>query len=227
MNKVIVISGGSDGLGKAIAQQLFQNYKVVILSPTKEKLEKVSQEIGCDFKICDISDYNSVQNAVQNIIKENGKIDCLINNAGVFIEGPLETNDPERIKKVININTIGTIFLTKEVVSQMKKQSFGKIVNIISQAGLYGKAERSIYNASKWAITGFTKSIEIELKQYGIGVTGIYPGKMKTEMFSKMGIEKDMSDALDIEDVAKTVEFILNFGKETIFPEIGIKNIKG
>ena len=226
MDKVIIISGGSDGLGKTIAQQLSQKYKVVIFSPTKEKLEKVSQEIGCSFEVCDVSDYNSVKIAVDNVIKENGRIDCLINNAGVWIEGLLETNSPEEIKKVIDINTIGTFFLTKAVILQMKKQSKGRIINVISQAGLYGKAERSIYTASKWAITGFTKSIEPELKQYGISVTGLYPGKMKTEMFAKMGIKKDMSDGLDTKDMAKTIEFILSFGNETTFPEIGIKNLK-
>lgn len=226
MNKVIIISGGSDGLGKTIAQQLSQKYKVIIFSPTKEKLEKVSQELGCSFEVCDVSDYKSVQIAVNNVIKENGRIDCLINNAGVWIEGLLENNNPEEIKKVIDVNTIGTLFLTKAVVVQMKKQSVGRIINVVSQAGLYGKAERSIYNASKWAITGFTKSIESELKQYGIGVTGLYPGKMKTEMFAKMGIKKDMSDGLDTKDVAKTIEFILSFGNETTFPEIGIKNLK-
>lgn len=227
MNKVIVISGGGDGLGKTIAQQLSQKNKVVILSPTKEKLEKVSKEIGCDFEVCDVSNYGSVHTAVESIIKKHGRINSLINSAGVWIEGPLETNDPEKIKRAIDVNTTGTLFLTKAVIPQMKKQSSGRIINIISQAGLYGKAERSIYNTSKWAITGFTKSIEAELKDYGIGVTGIYPGKMKTEMFSKMGIKKDMSDSLDTKDVAKTIEFILSFGNEVNFPEIGIKNLKG
>lgn len=227
MDKVIVISGGSDGLGKSIAEQLSKKYKVVIISPTKDKLEKVSQEIGCDFKVCDVSNYNSVQDTVESILKKHGRIDCLINSAGVWIEGSLETNDSEKIKKAIDVNTIGTIFLTKAVIPQMKKQSSGRIINIISQAGLYAKAERSVYNASKWAITSFTKSMEAELKNYGIGVIGIYPGKMKTEMFSKMGIKKDMSDGLDTEDVAKTIEFILSFGDEITFPEIGIKNLKG
>ncbi|MDO8583063.1 MAG: SDR family oxidoreductase [bacterium] len=227
MDKVVVISGGSDGLGKSIAQQLSKTCNVVILSPSKNKLENVSKEIGCSFEICDVSDYKSVNNAVENILKKYKRIDCLINNSGIWIEGQLEENDPEKIRKAIDVNTTGVLFLTKAVIPQMKKQSSGRIINIVSQAGLYAKAERSVYSASKWALTGFTKSMELELKSHGIGVIGVYPGKMKTEMFAKVGIKKDMSDGLDTKDVARTIEFILSFGNEVTFPEIGIKNLKG
>lgn len=115
--------------------------------------------------------------------------------------------------------------MAKAVIPSMKQQKSGLIININSQGGFYAKAERSVYTATKWGVTGFTKAMQPELAKYGIGVTGLYPGMMQTEMFSKMGIEKDMSKGLDTEEVARTIEFILSFGKPTLFPEIGIKHI--
>jgi short-subunit dehydrogenase len=219
--KTILISGGSDGLGKAIAAKLSPHNNVVILSPNEEKLRIVADEIGCTYKVCDVRDYEQVEKTVNEV----GTVDCLINNAGLWIQGPLEENDPRRIHEVLEVNTLGVINMTKAVIPGMKQQKTGLIININSQGGFYAKAERGVYTASKWAITGFTKAMQPELAPYGIGVTGLYPGMMKTDMFSKMGIEKDMAKGLDTEDVAKTVEFLLTFDTSTIFPEIGIKHI--
>lgn len=225
MKKVIVISGGTDGLGKSIAQTLSPKHTVVILSPHEDKLKNVSSELSCDYVICDVSSYSSCLEACNIIIKKYTRIDCLINNAGIWIEGDLESNDPDKIQEVVNTNTLGVIFLTKAVIQFMKKESKGLIINIISQAGLYAKSQRSIYTATKWAISGFTKCMQPELAQYGISVTGMYPGKMNTRMFEKMGIHKDMHDSLEPDDVARTIEFILTFDTNTNFPEIGIKNV--
>jgi len=107
----------------------------------------------------------------------------------------------------------------------MKKQKEGTIMNISSQAGLYAKGERAVYNATKWGVTGFTKSLEIELQKYKIRVIGIYPGKLNTKMFEKMGIKKDLSDALDPEEIAKTIEFITTLKQSTLIPEIGFRYI--
>jgi short-subunit dehydrogenase len=218
--KTILISGGSDGLGKAIAAKLSPHHNVIILSPNEEKLRIVADEIGCTYKVCDVRDYEQVQKTVNEV----GAVDCLINNAGLWIQGSLDENDPQRIHEVLEVNTLGVIYLTKAVIPGMKQQKSGLIININSQGGFYAKAERGVYTASKWAITGFTKAMQPELAPYGIGVTGLYPGMMKTDMFSKMGIEKDMAKGLDTEEVAKTVEFLLTFDTPTIFPEIGIKH---
>lgn len=227
MQKVIVISGGSSGLGKEIARILSTKHSVIILSPNKSELKKVAKELNCNYEICDITDYQAVEETIENVIGKYSRIDCLINNAGVWIEGELESNEYGEIKKTLEVNTLGTIYLTKSVIPQMKRQKEGLIINIISQAGLFAKAKRTIYNSSKWAITGFTKSIQPELAEYGIGVTGIYPGKMNTKLFEKVSIRKDMDDAIETIDVAKTIEFILSFKNTTMFPEIGIKHIKG
>lgn len=219
--KTIVITGGSDGLGKAIAARLAPNYTVIILSPSEDKLKTAAKELGCEYTVCDVRDYAQAE----KVVAEIGSIDCLVNNAGLWIQGPLQENSPQRIQEVLEVNTLGVINMTKAVIPGMKQQGSGLIINVNSQAGFYAKAERSVYTASKWAVTGFTKALQPELAPYGIAVTGLYPGMMKTDMFSKMGIEKDMSKGLELEDVAKTIEFLLTFDKPTMFPEIGIKHI--
>ena len=223
--KVVLVSGGSDGLGKTIAGYLKSDCEVVIISPTKEKLQKVANELNVDYLIGDVGNINSLKNVVKNSVLKYKRIDALINCAGLWLEGELDNNSYEDIRKLVEVNTLGTIYLCKAVIPQMKKQRSGLIINIISQAGIYHKAERTVYNASKWAITGFTKSLQPEVAKYGISVSGIYPGKMKTEMFKKMGIEKDMNDALDPIEVARTVKFLLETDTNVNFPEIGIKNI--
>lgn len=225
MEKVIVITGGSDGLGRELAKEFAKENKVVILSPTEDKLKSVANLVNCDYVVCDVTDYHSVENAVTEMIKEYTKIDVLINNAGVWIQEELERNDSERIKQVIEVNLLGTINMTKAVISNMKANKDGLVININSQAGINYKAERTVYNASKWGVTGFTKSLQPELAKYGIRVTDVYPGMLKTNMFQKLGIEKNMNNGLELQEVSRLVKFIVDTPKNVMIPEVGIKNI--
>ena len=225
MKQIVVISGGSDGLGKAIAQQLQKKYEVIILSPTSSKLSSVAKEIGVDFEKCDVSNYKDCSDAINNIVKRYKSIDVLINNAGLWIQDELDDNDPEYIKKVVKVNGLGPVYLSKVTIPVMKKQKSGTIVNINSQGGFYAKGERSVYSLTKWGLTGFSKSLQLELAKYSIRVTDVHPGKMKTRMFEKMGIEKDMSDGLDPKNVAQIIEAILRLPAEVVVPELGIKYI--
>ena len=223
--KVIVISGGSDGVGKAVARKLASNNKVIILARGEEKLKKVSEEIGSDFRVCDISDYNQCENVMKSIIDAYGQIEVLVNNAGVWIEGELKDNDPEKILRVVNINTIGTINLTRTTIPFMIEKKSGSIINIISLAGVSSKTGRTVYSASKWAITGFTKSLSKELAPQGIKVTGIYPGYMTTNLFEEYGDDRDKEKSLDLEEVADTIEFILSRSDKTHILSVELKNV--
>lgn len=225
MKKVIIISGGSDGLGRRIASVLAPRHHVLIVSARREKLEKVAQSLGCDYATCDVRDSAAVMQVVEGAYRKYGRIDCLINSAGIWIEGKLEENDPEKIRETLEVNTLGVILLTRAVVPFMKKQAHGLILNINSQNGLQGRSERSVYSASKWAITGFTKSLQLELAKHGITVTGIYPGKMKTKLFEKAGVQKDMSDGLEPDVVAKIVEFVVSLDSTVMLTELGVKHI--
>jgi NADP-dependent 3-hydroxy acid dehydrogenase YdfG len=223
MKKVILISGGSDGLGKAIATQLVQTHVVVILAHNKERVQKAAEEIGCDFVCADVSNYTEVETAVQEVIAKYGQIDCLVNNAGFWIEGTLESNTPEDIAKALDVNTKGTIFLTKATLPYMRERKSGRIINVISQAGLYAKAERIVYYASKWAITGFTDSLRLEVAPFNISVCGFYPGAMKTNFFTKVGVTKDMSKYIELEEAVRALQFIIETPESICIPELGIK----
>lgn len=225
MKKVIVITGASDGLGKTLTESLSKENNIIALATTEEKLQKVAEDNNCNYKVCDVSDYHQVEKCTNEIIEEFGKIDILINNAGLWIQEKLEENDADRINAVIDVNLLGMIYMTKAVIPIMKKNQDGIIININSQAGINHKAERVVYNASKWGVTGFSKSLQDEVAKYGIRVTDILPGMLKTDMFNKMNIKKNMENGLDTKEVARLVKFIIDTPKDVMIPEIGIKNI--
>ena len=225
MKKTIVITGGSDGLGKTLAESLSKENNVIILATNEDKLKIVATDNNCLYKVCDVSDYIAVENAINEIVRDYSKIDVLINNAGLWIQEELDTNDYIRIQDVIAVNLLGTINVSKAVIPNMKENKDGLIININSQAGINHKAERVVYNASKWGVTGFSKSLQDEVAKYGIRVTDVMPGMMKTEMFSKMNITKNMTNGLDTKQVARLIQFIIDTPSDVMIPEVGIKNI--
>ena len=225
-NQVIVISGGSSGLGKALAAELNKDHTVVILSNEKQPLEEVAKELGVSAHECDICDPAWCERVIEEIVKEHGKIDVLINNAGIYLHQKIEETDPDAFKKLMDVNVNGTFALTSAAVPYMKKQQSGTILNVVSQAGIHAKVNRSAYNTSKWALTGMTKCLAIELEPDKIRVMGFYPGKIATPLFERAGI-KDVSfdNALPVEAAAKAAAFMLSFDYPILIPELGIKHI--
>ncbi len=225
MRKNIVITGGSDGLGKTLTEQFSKENNVIILATNEEKLKNVAYDNNCTYKVCDVSNYSLVEKCINEILNEFQKIDVLINNAGLWIQEELEENDSDRIKSVIEVNLLGAINTSKAVISSMKENKNGLIININSQAGINHKAERVVYNASKWGMTGFSKSLQDEVAKYGIRVTDVMPGLMKTDMFNKLNITKNMANGLDTKEVARLIQFIIDTPSDVMIPEVGIKNI--
>lgn len=226
MKKIIVITGGGSGLGKAVALLLSKNHQVIILSRNTEELKKVSLEIGCEYFTCDVSNYLECEKVLAEIVEKYGRVDVLINNAGLWIEGRLEENDLEKIESVVNVNILGVIYMTRIIIPIMKKQGSGLIINTNSQGGIYAKAERSIYTATKWAITGFAKALQPEIAKDNIRITNIHPGKMNTDFF-KGCPPKPTFDGLSAEEVAKAYEFVINQPENIEIPELGIKHPLG
>lgn len=223
--KNIVITGGSDGLGKTLATSLSRDNNVIILATNEDKLKEVASQNNCNYKICDVKDYSIVESTMKDIINEYGKIDVLINNAGLWIQEELDFNDSDRIHSVVDVNLLGVINCSKAVISFMKQNKDGLIININSQAGINHKAERVVYNATKWGVTGFSKSLQDEVAKYGIRVTNVMPGMMKTDMFKKLNIEKNMANGVDTKEVARLIKFIIDTPADVMIPEVGIKNI--
>lgn len=226
MKQTIVITGGGEGLGKAIAKRLSKVNQVIIVGIKSEIMEPAAKELDCPFKICDITKVDEVKKTIEEIQNEYGQIDVLINNAGIWIQGLLEESDDARIKETFEVNCLGTIYMTKYALPEMKKRNEGTIINIVSTAGISAKPERSVYNASKWAMTGFTKCLQEELKGTQLRVMGFYPSFMNTTLFKNAGIDRDGYDkALDPDELAKTIEFVLTLDPTTSLTEVGIRNI--
>lgn len=189
-NKVALITGGSRGIGKAIAEKFAKNgYNLVINyvsdSTKTEELAKEFQEgnnIEVLFVKADVTDFNSCENMVKQAIEKFGKVDVLVNNAGITKDGLLMRMKEEDFDKVINVNLKGTFNVTKNVVPYMMKQKNGRIVNISSVVGVTGNAGQCNYAASKAGIIGFTKSLAKELASRNILVNAIAPGFIKTDM---------------------------------------------
>ena len=225
MRKVIVITGGSDGLGRTLTELLSQENDVIILATNEQKLIEVANSNNCNYEVCDVSNYKLVEKSIKKIIDNFGRIDVLINNAGLWIQEELELNDSDRINSVVDVNLLGVINCSKAVIPIMKNNKEGLIININSQAGINHKAERVVYNATKWGVTGFSKSLQDEVAKYGIRVTNVMPGMMKTNMFKKMNIQKNMDNGLDTKEVARLIKFIIDTPSDVMIPEVGIKNI--
>lgn len=226
MSKVILITGGSDELGKAIAKKLNDNNEVIILSNNEKNLVEESKEIGCKYILCDVTNPEILNQRINEIIEKFGVIDILINNAGVWLAGDLTDNSYEKISDCIDINTKGPIYMTMAVLSHMYNNGRGLIINVCSQASFDNDAFSPVYNASKWAMRGFNRSIQKEVSKKGIKVTGFYPGFMQTNIFKKAGNDYDTSTGLEVEKVAKAIEFIINCDENVLIPEFGIKDIE-
>jgi acetoacetyl-CoA reductase len=226
MNKpVVLISGGTDGLGRAIAERLRADHTVIVMSATGPNCLQTARELDCDCVVGDVSDYEACQRAVAQVIERHQRLDVLINNAGVWLEGPLEQLAPEAIRRTLEINTLGTINLTLAALPQLKQQGSGRIINVISGAGKKGQPGKSVYAASKFAITGFTQALQAELAPAGLTVTAIFPGKLNTRFFAKSGKDKSMHNALDPAVAAGLIAQVVDADPTTQITDISLGHI--
>lgn len=219
--KKIIITGASDGLGKAIAKEL-RDEKLILISRNESKLKELSEELNCKYYICDLVDYNQITNVMSQI----DDVDILINNAGIWLAGDLEENTFEKISNCIDVNTKAPIYMTKAVLPLMRKKGKGLIINVCSQSSFDNDDFSTVYNASKWAMRGFNRSIQRVLSKENIKVTGFYPGFMQTDLFKKAGNDYDTSTGLETEKVAKAIRFITECEDDVIIPEFGIKDVE-
>ena len=225
VKKVILISGGTDGLGHAIASALSGTHTVVVMSANGQKCLETARDLDCNFVIGDVSDYSACEQAVAQVVARHQCLDVLVNNAGIWLEGPLEELEPERIRRTLEVNALGTINLTRAALPQLKKQRSGRIINVISGAGKNAKPGKSVYAASKFAITGFSEALQSELAPTGIGVTAFFPGKMNTRFFTKAGMHKKMDNALNPTIAAGFIVQVIDSDPTTQITDISLNHI--
>src|SRR6516225_984428 len=187
--EVVVVTGGSRGLGLEIAHAFGQTGAEVVITARREQWLNEAENflkdkgIAVDAMVCDVADASSVEHLVQQILEKNNKIDVLVNNAGLTWGAPAETMPLERWQQVIDANITGTFLMSQAVGRHMLERKKGAIVNVASIAGLGGGQLNTVgYNSSKAAVINLTRALSVEWAARGIRVNAIAPGMFRTRM---------------------------------------------
>lgn len=190
-NKNIVITGASSGIGEKVAMLAAQKgARPILLARSTEKLknicEAINQKTGvnCIYYSLDVSDFDQVKVVFKKILDDVGTVDILLNNAGFGVFEALHEASFDEINQMFEVNVLGLISCTKEVLPLMLDKNRGHIINIASQAGKVGSAKSSVYSATKHAVLGFTNSLRMELFHTNIYVSAVNPGPIETNFFS-------------------------------------------
>lgn len=234
-NKVIVVTGASQGLGKELSQKLGElGAKIALVARKKDLLKKVKTIIvkaggTAEYFVCDVTSRNEVNKTVEQIVKTFGTIDILFNGAGIWTTNELEEKRPELVENAFKVNAIGPIYFTKAVLPIMKRKNSGHIFNVISKAGLDLPENKDwlTYTATKWAMTGYTRALKYALEGAKIKVTGFFPGGFESNIFETAG-EKDAHNQpwmMRTGDVANAIIYALNAPDDLLINSIGISNI--
>ncbi|MEW6592344.1 MAG: SDR family oxidoreductase [Candidatus Hadarchaeota archaeon] len=189
---VVLITGCSSGIGQStslfLARRGFRVYSTMRKISDDDPLLEARRRENLSLEVLklDVTDTKSVSDAVKKIMRETGRIDVLVNNAGFGMEGPVDKTSMDDIYSQFEVNFFGLVRVTKEVVPHMLRQRTGRIVNISSGAGRISIPFNASYCASKFAVEGFSETIDYELRPHGVKVIIIEPGVMKTKFFKKM-----------------------------------------
>ena len=226
---VLLVTGASSGIGAAVAE-LFghQGYRVAFAARRLERLEKIADRINADGGQAlairaDLSVYEDIKNMVSTTLANFHQVDVLVNNAGFGRLKWLEELDPIRdIQAQLQINLLATILVTREILPHMIERRRGNIINMASLGGFVATPTYTIYSASKFGVRGFTEALRREVGIYGVHVSGIYPGSVKTEFKQHAGIQRKTGqttpDSLQLEpgEVAQSVLKVVNHPRRAV-----------
>ena len=186
MDKVILITGSSSGIGKETAK-LFQtkNWKVAATMRSPEKAEGLRKIVDIECLKLDVTDNDSIKSAIQATLDKFGRIDAIVNNAGYGLVGAFESATQEQIERQFQTNVFGLMNVCREILPYFRQQKRGIMVNVASVGGRITFPLYSLYHATKWAVEGFSESLQYEVEQFGIRVKIIEPGPIKTDFYER------------------------------------------
>ena len=227
-DKVVLIVGGSGGIGSACARTFAKGKaKVVLAARNQSKAEGVAQEInksgGEAFVIgVEVTDLASVSKMVREVTEDLGSIDVLVNAFGTAILQPLLDINPEDAKDMFDVNVYGTFLVTQTVVRHMATEKKGRVIMFPGSVGKYPMKNSSVYSASKFAVTGFTKSLIEEHKRSGVKFTLMHLGGVDTPMWDspKVGMRVRKEKMLSPKEVGKAVYYAANQPEDAVLNEM-------
>lgn len=210
--KIALVTGGSRGIGAAIAKAFAAEGATVIINynGSKDKAEAVADEIitaggNAEIYQCSVSDYAACEKMIQELIGKYKRIDILVNNAGITRDGLLMKMSEEDFDAVVDTNLKGAFHTIRHMSRYFLKQRSGKIINISSVSGILGNAGQANYSASKAGVIGLTKSVARELASRGINVNAIAPGFIATDMTEAMpeSVKQSMTDTIPLKRIGE------------------------
>lgn len=218
-DKVVVITGASQGLGECLAYKLAsEKARVILVARTEKLLKKVENKIekeggNAGYFVCDIRNLSQIKKTVGKIKDKFGKVDVLVNNAGVWTDEDLEMKSPELRRNAFETNALGHINFTYEILPLLKKRKSSHIVNVISGAGV-SSADNTFwktYGATKWAMVGFSKAMRETLRDTKVKLTEFLPGAFESNLYENVGRSKPHKQPwmMKTENVADIIVFAL------------------
>jgi NADP-dependent 3-hydroxy acid dehydrogenase YdfG len=229
-NKVAIITGASSGIGKATAHELDSaGVSLVLTARNKDKLEKLASKLtNATFFASEVTEPDLPQHLLETALNSFGRVDALVNNAGVMVVGTVETIDIEEICQMVRINVESAFRLAYFFAKHFKQQNNGFIVNLSSISGTTNYPTMAAYCGTKHAIESFTDCLRLELAGSGVGVGCVEPGTVATNLYQNWSDEQKQIVAIEqplvAQDIAKAIRFILeqpsniNIGRLLITP---------
>jgi 3-oxoacyl-[acyl-carrier protein] reductase len=206
--KVAFVTGASRGVGAAVARRLAEaGCAVGLASRTEDDLGLGDRAVA---RACDVRDPAAVQAAVDATVEAFGRLDIVVANAGVGAYGPFLELDPEQLELMIDVNLKGTLYTARATLPHLVAAGGGDFLSLASVAGLRGFPHEAVYNASKFGQVGFTRSLDLEMREHGVRCTNIAPGGVATDFAMGTGRTPDMPELagmMTAEDVAEVVLF--------------------
>ena len=227
--KVALVTGGGRGIGRAISKALAAaGAHVVVTARTQGQIDAVAKEIAdaggaAAAMAMDLADESSVRPVFAAVRERFGRLDVLVNNAGIGLYGPVKDVPLEDLDRMVGVNLRGTFLCCQEAMRIMAPQKSGYIINISSVVGFKGYPKQAGYTATKHAVMGLTKSLAVEAQEHGIRTSAILPGGVDTAMVREARPDLDPAILLEPEDVAQAVLYLLSLSDRAAVDEIYIR----